>query len=217
MREINTHREEDERLSNIISVFIENEFYSKETENYNRIIDKETQVSGIDTIFTYNGREFLCDEKSAVRFINKPLKTFSLELSFINKKNNVVDGWFVDTKKMKNNSYMFIWVDKTKSSIISTIDDITSLTFALVMKNDLFDYLNKIGWTIPKLKEKARRIRFEGDTSFGNLKRNGIVFCFSNKCVYGTNRKMLPEEPINCLLDRNVYKKISVCYREYKK
>lgn len=214
-RAINFHRNEDERIANLVSEFLEKYFYSQETTKFKRITEKGTQVFGIDTVFTFNGVQYKCDEKVAARFINRPLKTFSLELSFIDKMNKVVPGWFL--RKSANDSYLFVWVDEATDTEPKTINDITSVTVALVLKKDLLHYLETLGWTVEKLKRKTKRIRYEGDTNFGNYRTNGLTFSFSNKCFSESDKKILPEEPINLLLSRDIYKNIAICYREFKR
>ena len=88
-------RNEDERCSNIVSNFLDEHFYLKKCTNFQRIEDKNNQIKGIDTIFELNGNQYICDEKAAIRYVNKPLKTFSMELSFIDRSGCSHDGWLL--------------------------------------------------------------------------------------------------------------------------
>ena len=90
MQFVESKRKYDVKLSNIIYEKLDKEFYQKETTNFKRITDKQTQIQGIDTIFTLNNKTYYCDEKAAIMWRN--LNTYSLELSFINANGKVQDG-----------------------------------------------------------------------------------------------------------------------------
>ena len=166
--------------------------------------DKERQLKGIDSIFYTDGYkqgfEYKCDEKVALDYVNKEYKlsTFCLELSFLNRKDELMEGWFTNDK-MENNCYLFVWVDKAKNDVLTCADDILEAEISLVLKQDIYDYFNSLGWTKEKLREKARRIRSGEDNNFGNYKENGCKFSFA---------QYLPEKPINVLLKRYVYNKM---------
>ena len=73
----NKIRKEDEKCADIVSKFLEKHFYNK-VENYEKIDDKEQQVKGVDVIFILNGKQYVCDEKAAIRYVNKNLQTFAI-------------------------------------------------------------------------------------------------------------------------------------------
>jgi len=178
-------REEDIRLSNNVSDILDKELYPVYTTNVERIYDKERQVQGLDIVFDYNDVHYECDEKSAVRYRN--LSTFSLELSFINRKGEEQEGWLTNPK-YKNNSFMLIWLD---NNIIEC---------ALVRKQAIYDYLTSVGWTVEKLRKKAEHIRYFDDNNFGGFEENNCKFTFSTH---------LYEKPINILLKRTTYRKLA--------
>lgn len=211
----------DTVLSGYISDFLDEEFYTREEiKNFARHNDKETQVSGVDVTFEYNGREYHCDEKASVKWRNLP--TFILELSFLAKDGSgkVLDGWFV--KEDATDSYMFVWQDmvvpgakegEEKKSIQFDYDDIrinmpTQITVALVRKEKIIEELEKRGITIEYLKEKAKRIRESKEDNPEPMRENGFKF---NR---GWN---LAEDPINLLFWKNEYLKIAdlVWHSEY--
>ena len=82
MRNESTLRNNDEKKSDIVSKFIEENFYKLKTKNFSRITNKEQQIQGIDVIFDFNDENYVCDEKSAVSYINKPLFTFAFAIIF---------------------------------------------------------------------------------------------------------------------------------------
>lgn len=187
-REENKRRGQDEKRSDQAHKMIERVFYGPETADYKDITDKETQVKGVDSVFTYNGVEYDCDEKAAVNYVGKNLQTFSMELTFIDRANKLVDGWFVK-EGSKTDSYLFMWLDADTYEI------------ALVRKKDIENYLERLGWDIDKLYRKAEKIRYEDDRKFGFLNENGCKFSFSD---------WLPEEPINVLVPRKELTRMAV-------
>jgi len=181
--------------------FLKKHFYT-DVKNLIEVNEKNTQLKGIDTIFEYNGFEYKCDEKAALDFTNeqkgRKLNTFCLELSFLSRRDYRMDGWFVN-ERLENNSYLFVWVDKSDENVIHNASEIREAEIALVLKQDIYDYLYTIGWTIPLLKVKDERIRSGTDKNFGNINENGCKFAFS---------PYLSEKPINILLSRDTYRKM---------
>jgi hypothetical protein len=191
LREASKLRSEDVSLSDQIYNFLDYTFYKTETSNFERVVDKDRQVKGIDVIFTYNGKEYKADEKAAVRYRN--LTTYALELSFINRRNEVQEGWLV-RDDLENDSYVFVWVDKNQFT------GKESVTLAVVTKDKLKNHLESLGWSIANLKKKMSYIRDGKITNMGNLLTYGCKFTFSEKYV---------EKPINILLPRDVYMNIA--------
>lgn len=187
----------DKKGERTVHEFLLENFYNT-VQNFEDVNDKARQVSGIDSIFTIGDINYACDEKAAVDYVNREFKlnTFCLELSCLTRKDELMDGWFVN-ENQKNNSYLFIWIDKAKTDKIESKEDILSAEIALVLKSDIYQYLVKHGWTRIKLMKKCHQIRFEDDENFGNHKNNGLKFSYS---------KNLPEKPINLLLTRYVYR-----------
>lgn len=187
-REENARRGQDEARSNQAHKMFERSFYDVKTSGYKGIEDKETQVKGVDAIFTYDGEEYLCDEKAAVNYAGKNLQTFSLELGFIDRGNNWKSGWFVNDGNLTN-SYLFAWFDNDTFEI------------ALVRKQDIEKYLDNIGWHKGNLVRKEQLMREGKNTATGNIWTNGCKFSFSER---------LPEKPINILVPRSELVRISV-------
>ena len=197
MREESKLRSYDERASDLVSQFLDKNFYSS-CSDVERIYTKKEQVKGVDIKFTFNGKRYICDEKAAIRYVNQNLKTFALELSFIDRNGDEHDGWLIDEEKI-NNSFMFIWLDKADKDTIHSIDDIKELELMIVSRDKIIEYLNGLGWTINKLKKKCIRLRTKSNEIFGSIDRDGLKFAYSDRLV---------EKPINVLLNREIYRKI---------
>ena len=197
-------RKEDEKCSDIVSSFLDEHFYKK-CGYFERIVDKNNQIKGIDVIFELNNIKYVCDEKAAIRYVNKKLKTFSMELSFIDKGGNLHDGWLLDEEKV-NDSFLFIWIDKAKHDILTSVEDIQELEIALVYKNDIIKYLDKLGWDEEHLIRKSDLVREDENEYCGDLYKNGCKFVCS---------RFLYEKPVNVLIKREILKKISVFNKKF--
>lgn len=194
-RKENKGRGQDEKKSDHAHKMLERVFYVPETTGYKGIDDKETQVKGVDSIFTYNGKTYHCDEKAPVRWVQKNLRTFSMELSFIDRSNKLADGWFIKDG-VETDSYLLMWFD----------DD---YEVALVNKSDIRDYLERLGWDVDKLSRKAEKIRYEGDTNFGRINEDRCKFSYSNY-------DWMPEKPINVLVPRDELVKMAVYAKKFQ-
>lgn len=182
-------RADDVKQSDIVSQFLDKYFYCN-TTNFERVIDKERQVKGIDVIFDLNSKHYVCDEKAAIRYRN--LQTFCLELTFKNKNDEFMNGWLIDNHKI-NDSFLFIWIDKTKTDTIRDINDILSAEVALVQKSKILEWLADYGWTVDKLKIKAKRLLENYNEPKGDIYTSGYKFSVSQHLV---------ECPVNILMSR---------------
>lgn len=202
---------QDKNGERIIHSFLENNFYPlvESYSSYDKSSDKEMQLKGIDTTFTYNGFEYKCDEKAALDYVNGikgyELKTFCLELSFLDRNDKLQDGWFVKDS-LETNSYLFVWLDTAKKDVLEEVSDIDKIEIALVRKEKLIEYLNGLGWTKENLKKKSHNIRFNGDRKFGNCRENGCKF----------SNPRLPEQPVNVLISRYKLIQLSDFHRSYE-
>ena len=174
-------------------------FYARKCENFERVNDRDRQVAGIDTIFDFNDNHYVCDEKAAIRYINKNLKTFAFELSFLNRSGCLTDGWLLSDKKV-NNSFLLVWIDKAKKDIIESSDDIEVAQLCLVRRDAILEHLDSLGWSIENLSRKDMEIRSDEDCYLGDIYKDHVKFSYSWK---------LFEKPINVLLPRKKLVEIS--------
>jgi hypothetical protein len=210
-------RKEDVRLADLVSSFLDEHFYNEKTVSFERVEDRARQVQGLDVIFDMNGEHYECDEKNGGTRINTNLRTFSLELSFINRGGFRNVGWFLN-QDLKNDSYMLIWPDKADTDKPQTVDEIREVEIALVRKDKLKKYLEEHGITISKLQNITNAIinrTQEAETlrkrdKYGNVIQSydgklkyeigGLTFCHSTQLV---------ESPVNLILPREVYREIA--------
>ena len=199
-------REYDEHCEQVMSQFLDKYFYNAiNPTSFERVQDKERQVKGIDVVMEINDKTFSIDEKAAIRYTNG-LKTFALELSFLNRKGILQEGWLTDERKI-NDYFVFVWINKIENILIRDISSFKDVDVALVSKNKIMEHLESIGWTKDKLKTKDNQIRNENDTNFGNINTNGCKFSYSDR---------LFEKPINILLPKETYINIAEIYKNIK-
>ena len=191
MREESQLRESDEKTANQVAEFLDSTFYKEETLNAERVNDVERQVKGVDIIFDYNGKKYYCDEKSTAQY--RDIKTFTLELSFIDKNGDIKEGWLTNEEEI-NDSYMLIWLDNDGVEV------------ALVEKKQIIKRLRQLGWTVENLRKKAADIRdLYPNVNMGDLYKYGARFTFSTHLV---------EKP-NIMLWRSDYKRMAVFTKKY--
>lgn len=78
-----TTREYDEHCEKVMGEFLDKYFYNENIEGtITRVKDRKLQVKGVDVVIDDGDVKFYIDEKAAIRYVG--LKTFALELSFIN-------------------------------------------------------------------------------------------------------------------------------------
>ena len=196
-----------------VAKFLDDKLYSNKElfSEVKRTDGKHEQIIGSDVVLTtsdglLNG--CLVDEKVATMYANTELNTFSLELSFIDKRGIVRDGWFIDETK-KTEYYLFGWIvkadipfdDKIKRYNTNLInkDNILILDWALVSRKRIFDFLNDKGWTLEKIRMQNDKIRKNRGVKTKEF-INDVSFRFSNSYV---------EEPVNILLKKDTYYSLS--------
>lgn len=194
-------RNEDERLMGVVNDLLDHCVYSKPCfSSVVRCNDTDEQRSGVDIRFKYDGHEYICDEKAAVRYINKTLNTFSFELSFINRKGEIGNGWLISERE-KNDSFMLVWVNKANSDHPKSYRDIVDAEWMLIPRRAVMLYIEKSGYDTPRLITKDESIRLENDTNFGDMRVDGLKFSYSLQLI---------EEPINVIIPRYQLRHIAV-------
>lgn len=196
------YRSYDNRACKIVNEFLDEKFYPYITITFQRTEKVDKQVQGIDCLFVdRNHTRYICDEKSAVKYTNKKLKTHAFEIQFINRAGNLHDGWFIE-KNQINDTYNLIYTDRINDEEgdfdyqTFTSDQIRELHGYIIRKENLKAYLYSLGVTEELMLAKCKEIReTDGKCDMGDIERDGYRFYFS---------KQLPEKPINILIDRKM-------------
>ena len=179
----------------ILSKYLDQVYNSKKLI-FTRNSNIEKQHRGIDITAHYNTVDYYIDEKAQLHYINRDLPTFTFELSYLNKNNQLKTGWLFDENKITAYYFLvtgiFLKDNKTK---LSSIEDIKSLKIISVHRAKLINHLNKIGLSRITLEAYDHALRIS--ESFGkniipelHHKKQGLVYYTEN----------LTEKPINLQL-----------------
>lgn len=194
-----------------VARFLDEKLYSKDIfTKHERTNDRERQLKGSDIIISIPSigiENAVCDEKAASSywFMGDKMKTFSLEISSF-QHGVLREGWIVNDK-LDTELYLFCWLNASKSNF--TKDDITWLEYALVRKQDILDYLASENIT----KEHLIKNR---DWILDNVTEKGAVGKNRHKDFYFYYSPQLEERPINIIIKKHVYVKLSILHGEIK-
>lgn len=198
-------RKEDTRLAEVVNNYLDTVAYPQTTHMryITRVTDADQQQAGSDLIVHINGMDLTCDEKAAVKYIGKPLSTFSLEIGYMDnhyhQQHHV--GWLIDPQHT-NDLFSFVWLPQATRPDIQAPSDIIQCDIALVRKMDIMNYLESLGWTPKKLAIKENYIRTgTGLTELGNFQQHGLRFTIS---------RFLHEQPVNVLLQKETYMQMAI-------
>ena len=192
-------------VERVIAQYLDEHLYNDgRFTRHDRTDGREEQLKGSDIIISVPSlgiKDAIVDEKAITHYMTRRLPTFALELSFLSQSGNVVEGWLTDTEKVTE-YYLMMWPLATKPWSIE-IQDIKSIEYMLVRRADILQWLASQGYTLDKLKEKARIIR-ETITENGAIdKVNGKDFWF-----FLTTR--LAECPINVVIRKKIYESLAL-------
>lgn len=198
-------RKEDNRLVEVVNSYLDTVAYpqTNHMRSITRVTDADRQQEGSDLVVNIDGIELTCDEKAAVKYIGKPLSTFSLEIGFMDNHYHQQHhiGWLIDPKHT-NDLFSFVWLPQATRPDIQQPSDIIQCDIALVRKLDIMNYLESLGWTTKALAKKEWCIRTgQGKTELGNFQQHGLKFAIS---------RLLHEQPVNVLLQKETYMQIAI-------
>lgn len=211
-------REGDEKGEKIIGAYLDAYLYPYITStNKRNTYDKDKQYTGEDVWLTSGDTYMVVDEKAAIRYANRRLDTFAIELSLKNRKGKEFYGWFMDENQTSTDMSL-IWVNSAQTDSDNVLVDsgsVYDVTVAIVDKDAIKKYLLERGWNEERLNVKIRQIRqfvddigadFWKDTAIraklGSLIQNGMQFF----CTSGAW-----EKTINVLLPKQELIKMSTC------
>lgn len=195
-----TLRGRDMNVEREIARFLDTQLYNNgQFSKHQRTDDLENQMAGSDIILSIPGvniENAIVDEKAQSQYINRPLPTFALELSFKTAAGDIVEGWLTDPDK-KTEYYLCIWIWKAEKKWNPTAEQIHKLEYALVSRQKILDYLAQNGFNLNALKEKDAEIRKA--SIYGAHGKDGLHpfwFFYSDQ---------LAEKPINIVIKKAVY------------
>lgn len=200
------NRKEDSRLEKITNEFLDKYFFNEGFEKSEWATLKEDQVNGIDIVLTsekWGLKEAKVDIKSAVKYSNRYLGTYSLELSFIGRNYDDRIGWFVNDG-LETEYYLLLYPKSKKYyTEIQGIDDIDYIDYYLVKKEDLMKFFQSRGYDKERLIEVSNEMRKE----FAETREDKIIRDSGSENFHFTLSGKLAEQPVNAVVKRQVYEK----------
>lgn len=226
-------RSADERFEKIVGTFLDKYMYqpwSQSVKEYDwkRVKERAGQVQGIDIIldrlfctedakgdFSTTIGKVYADEKVAAHFVNSDLRTFALEISFLDVNDEERIGWLFNPEVLTD-TYLFMWVyanpskfpyeSKSKEGYTKTtsyfrkmsVEDIEVIQIIGVEREQLHEFLRNKGID----REYAMRIAHEIRNNGWNSRKkriNDVFFLYSPK---------LKEKPVNIIMNRNKLAKL---------
>lgn len=202
-----TLRKEDMAIERVIAEFLDKNLYTQDCfTKHIRTDSLEYQLNGIDMILsipTLDIYDAAVDEKASTQYMKNPLPTFALELSFINQANIISSGWFIDSSK-QTEYYLFQWIKARDGFNRNNFkeSDIENLEYMLVSRKSLINYFEEQGFDEHKILAKNNEIRFN--------KVSGPIDKDVNPDFWFYYTTYLSEMPINIVLRKNVFKRLSI-------
>ena len=167
-----------------------------------RTDNASTQIDGSDIILSIPSlgiRDAVVDEKASIYYINKDLRTFVLEISFLNRGYQYNEGWFVD-ESLSTEYYLMQWIKANVADPWQVKENnITEIECVLISKAKLKEYFDNEGYDKAKLLQTAKKMRAENQTMIAPAGKP-YRFYFTQK---------LAEKPVNILLNKEEYIRLS--------
>jgi hypothetical protein len=185
-----TNRIYDMKAEQELTKFLDKYFYSKlEGLTFERKNDKPSQFKGIDLILSKKDKSIKIDEKAALSYINKDIKTFSFEIDFINQAGKVQEGWLFN-KDLETNAYVLMYI-KAKHEDFKTLkeEDIIEVEVLMIDKVRILNYLKHDEEYIKNMAQWLRNQNYNGRYNIEGL----YDYAFYSSLNYG-------EKPINILI-----------------
>ena len=195
----NTFRTKDMEAERELAKFLDKHLYTKDIfTRADRTDNASTQIDGSDIIISIPSlgiKDAVVDEKASIYYINKDLRTFVLEVSFLNRSLHYSEGWFIDDS-LSTEYYLMQWIKANVADPWQVKENnITEIECVLVSKAKLKAYFEAEGYTREKLLQTAQQMRASNQTM---IAPSGKPYRF-----YFTQK--LAEKPVNILLNKEEY------------
>lgn len=195
----NTFRSKDMEAERELAKFLDKHLYTKDIFTHSERTDNASkQINGSDIIITIPSlgiKDAVVDEKASIYYINKNLRTFVLEVSFLNRSLHYNEGWFVDDS-LSTEYYLMQWIKANVADPWQVKENnITEIECVLVSKAKLKAYFEAEGYNKEKLLQIAKEMR-ESNQKMIAPEGKPYRFYFTQK---------LAEKPVNILLNKEEY------------
>ncbi len=195
----NTFRKKDMEAERELAKFLDKYLYTRDIfTRAERTDNADIQIDGSDIILSIPSlgiKDAVVDEKASIYYINKDLRTFVLEISFLNRSLHYNEGWFIDDS-LSTEYYLMQWIKADVDNPWQVKENnITEIECVLVSKAKLKAYFEAEGYTKEKLLQTAQQMRASNQTM---IAPSGKPYRF-----YFTQK--LAEKPVNILLNKEEY------------
>ena len=182
-----------------LAKFLDKHLYSKDIfTRAERTDNAYTQIDGSDIVLSIpslNIQDAVVDEKASIYYINKDLRTFVLEISFLNRGYQIQEGWFVNDK-LSTQYYLMQWIKANVADPWQVKEgNITEIECVLVSKKKLKDYFEREGYDKTRLIQLSQQMRASQQ----------IMLAPSGKPYRFFFTQNLAEKPVNILLNKEEY------------
>ena len=199
---VDSMRAKDAEQERKVIAFLDKYLYSKVSEHYELVDNREDQIRGVD-IRAFRGQKVICHDvkaQASPHYINNPTPTFCMELLF-DKDGHTYEGWFV-RENMLTDFYVFGWIHKAKQNkegYFDSPEDIEKIEIYFVDKKKLKEFVAE-EFSDAELLQIAYEMRENNE-----IKRphnNDMHF-------YYTHPNILAEHPVNLIIWKRVLKRFS--------
>lgn len=126
-----------------LAKYLDKHLYTKDIfTKAERTDSASDQMEGSDIIVSIpslNIQDAIVDEKASIYYINKDLKTFVLEISFLNRSYQIQEGWFIN-ESLSTEYYLMQWIKANVADPWQVKENnITEIECVLVSKQKLKD------------------------------------------------------------------------------
>lgn len=195
----NTFRSKDMEAERELAKFLDKHLYTKDIfTRSDRTDNAFTQIEGSDIIISIPSlgiRDAIVDEKASIYYINKDLRTFVLEISFLNRGYQIQEGWFVNDQ-LSTQYYLMQWIKANVADPWQVKEgNITEIECVLVSKKKLKDYFEREGYDKTRLIQLSQQMRASQQKMLAPSGKPYRFFFTQN----------LAEKPVNILLNKEEY------------
>jgi len=182
-----------------LAKFLDKHLYTKDIfTRSDRTDNASTQIDGSDIIISIPSlgiKDAIVDEKASIYYINKDLRTFVLEISFLNRGYQIQEGWFVNDQ-LSTQYYLMQWIKANVADPWQVKEgNITEIECVLVSKKKLKDYFEREGYDKTRLIQLSQQMRASQQKMLAPSGKPYRFFFTQN----------LAEKPVNILLNKEEY------------
>lgn len=182
---------------------------------YERCSDRDLQIAGVDVYLTFarQDKRNCVDEKCATNYWDRPLNTFSMELSFdmCDKQSGLpigkrYKGWFVNPNNISEYYALGYVSAESKENLIQ--GQLKSFECILVNKDKIRAYL-KDAMKVTDLTEVEAELQARIDAGIGKLNQRGGYFYYPADGIKVVRSEQLAEKPVNIVISKQTLSSLS--------